>query len=98
MARANRKETPVPQRDSRICTALDLPVGHVTQESCQAFHAKIFLFRFSEINAYDPRIPARLQRGGRVVTDVEAGCDGREGIVRRAMRKRTAKACGPGAL
>jgi hypothetical protein len=45
-----------------------------------------------------PRIPARLKRGGRVVTDVEAGCDGRECIVRRAMHARTAKACGPGAL
>ena len=27
-----------------------------------------------------------------------AGCDGRERIVGRAMRERTAKACGPGAL
>ncbi len=34
----------------------------------------------------------------RIVTKRAAGCDGREGIVRRAMRERTAKACGPGAL
>ena len=30
--------------------------------------------------------------------DREAGCDGCERIVRRAVRERTAKACGPGAL
>ena len=34
----------------------------------------------------------------RIVTKREAGCDGRERIVRRAMRERTAKAGGPGAL
>ncbi len=35
-------------------------------------------------------------RGVRVVTDVEAGCDGRGGDARRASSARTAKSCGPG--
>ena len=40
----------------------------------------------------------RLDEVGRTRRhDREAGCDGREGIVRRAMRERTAKACRPGA-
>jgi hypothetical protein len=39
-------------------------------------------------------IPAR-QRGGRVVTDVEAGGDGRGGARDEARSKRTAKTCGP---
>jgi hypothetical protein len=36
---------------------IDLPVGHVTQESCQEIDsafAKIILFRFSENHANDP--------------------------------------------
>ena len=41
------------------------------------------------------RLDARGVRA--IVTTREAGRDGRERIVRRAMRKRTAKACGPGA-
>ena len=38
-----------------------------------------------------PRHEGRTRRHER-----EAGCDGRERIVRRAMRVRTAKSCGPG--
>ena len=47
---------------------------------------------------HGPRV--LLQHEGRIaiVTTRGAGCDGRERIVRRAMRERTAKACGPGAL
>ncbi len=36
------------------------------------------------------------QRDVRVVTNVEAGCDGRDGCARRAQAARTAKSCGPG--
>jgi hypothetical protein len=39
-----------------------------------------------------PRQEGRTRRHDR-----EAGCDGRERIVRRAMRERTAKSCGPDA-
>jgi hypothetical protein len=34
----------------------------------------------------------------RIVTKRAAGCDGRRSVAWRAMRKRTAKACGPDAL
>src|SRR5690348_18484882 len=41
-------------------------------------------------------LPSRLDRRGvRVVTDVAAGCGGRERVARRARRERTAKSCGP---
>ncbi len=36
------------------------------------------------------------QRDVRVVTNVEVGCDGRDGCARRAQWLRTAKSCGPG--
>src|ERR1700756_4418383 len=45
--------------------------------------------------------PSRLDEEGRSANRHQtwsAGCDGRERIVRRAVRERTAKACGPGAL
>jgi len=41
------------------------------------------------------RHPGSAKRGGRVVTDVEAGGDGRWGCDWRAQSKRTAKSCGP---
>ena len=42
--------------------------------------------------------PSRLdKRGVRVVTNVSAGCGGRENVARRVTSKRTAKSCGPGA-
>src|SRR5580693_4785194 len=54
-----------------------------------------FCFRFSEKCA--SLSSSRLdERGVRVVTDVEAGCDGRGGGARRASPARTVKVCGPG--
>jgi|SRR5579871_2465335 len=44
------------------------------------------------------RIPPRQEGRIAIVTKRGVGCDGRERIVRRAMRERTAKVCGPGAL
>ena len=45
----------------------------------------ILLFRFTEICIL---APSRLvQRDGRVVTNVEAGCDGRESRVRRTLAR-----------
>ena len=42
--------------------------------------------------------PSRLfERGVRVVTNVGAGCGGRDGVARRAAPARTAKSCGPDA-
>jgi hypothetical protein len=45
---------------------------------CQPLPAKIFLFRFSE--KYDHLSASRADRKGRfaIVTNVGAGCDGRE--------------------
>src|SRR6266566_2680966 len=43
------------------------------------------------------RYPASSKRGVRVVTNVEAGCGGRERGSGRLARARTAKPCGPGA-
>jgi hypothetical protein len=46
------------------------------------------------------RRPASMKRGVWPIVTMtwSAGCDGRERLVRRARRERTAKACGPGAL
>jgi hypothetical protein len=80
-----------------------LPVGQINlrkpeaQRICKPLRRKILLFRFSE-NYVSLRL-SRLDEEGRTRRHGrEAGCDGRECIVRRAMRERTAKACGPGAL
>src|SRR5882724_9931478 len=43
------------------------------------------------------RYPASSKRGVRVVTNVEAGCGGRESGARRAQLMRTAKSSGPDA-
>ena len=59
-------------------------------------HAQKFLFRIIG-NCVSLRRPASSKRGVRVVTNVEAGCGGRDRGSRRLTRARTAKPCGPGA-
>jgi len=89
----------VQQQDSRKRAASDLPdVGHVTQNLSREISAftKNNALPFFGNRTYIPRNSPRSKRDGRVVTDVEAGCDGRKRIVRRAVCKRTAKPCGPG--
>jgi hypothetical protein len=54
-----------------------------------------FVFLFFRIHAIDSH-PASMTRGVRVVTNVEAGCDGRVDAVRRTASMRTVKSCGPG--
>ena len=56
---------------------------------------KNFLFHFSEMCAYLPRIPLSQGRFGQSSRTLGAGCDGREGNARRARPVRTAKSCGP---
>jgi len=56
---------------------------------------KNFLFHFSEMCAYLPRIPLSQGRFGQSSRTLGAGCDGRKGGARRARPVRTAKSCGP---
>ena len=53
-----------------------MPDGQITspnQKSCQALHAKIILFRFSEIHDYPLRVPPPPEGRIAIVTDVGSG-------------------------
>jgi hypothetical protein len=53
-------------------------------------------FRLPERCATSLAIPPSPRGALCIVTNVEAGCDGRVGVAGRAILMRTAKACGPG--
>ncbi len=65
-------------------------------KTCPDVAIKIFRFVFTPNQWLHGVIPPH-RRGVRVVTNVEAGCGGRERGSRRLARARTAKPCGPGA-
>src|SRR3569833_1071709 len=73
-----------PERDV-IVTARRVTMSQATTLPCRANHP--------DASAH----PASSERGVRVVTNVEAGCDGHGRCARRAQSTWTAKSCGPGA-
>ena len=80
-------KTSAPKNSFRLRVQID-PRRH-------PYRCKNFSLRKSEIMHL--LLPSRLDRRGvRVVTDVAAGCGGRERVARRATRERTAKSRGPG--
>ena len=59
--------------------------------------AKILLFTNIRNCVLTGAVPPPLEGRIAIVTDEEAGCDGRVGVARRAARARTAKSRGPDA-
>src|ERR1700751_3626324 len=78
----------------------DLPArSKIAMSSRISALAKYIIVLFFANVWFIPLIPSRWQGGvWPIVTGRGAGCDGRDRLVRRATRERTAKACGPGAL
>jgi hypothetical protein len=74
-----------------------LPDGSSCENLSSPLRKNIFLYCFCKSEVWCPR-PASMQRAfWPIVTEREAGCDGRAGLAGRAMPMRTAKSCGPGA-
>src|SRR5580704_10863287 len=78
------------------CAQIEILSGDSIRFDLSVRHAQNFSFGKSE-TVFLSSHPASSKRGVRVVTNVEAGCGGRERGGRRLTRARTAKPCGPGA-
>jgi hypothetical protein len=87
LVRLASKRTKSSARNDEICETIQFDRGRQVQS------LKNSSFRKSKI-VHILAHPASTQGRMRIVTKREAGCDGRERIVRRAIREQTAKAWG----